>query len=150
MAGPWGKLAAVGRRAGDWGEIPPLVTLWAAPVDGLTGFRESLSVSTPAVLGPSGFLRGVFGPARSLPHFLLGHNFTLFLESGPGASVPWGYLQVSGHLPHPLFLPGHSTVLCGALLYPSHALLVLETESCRWPTPGLPTSWTRATGGLGR
>lgn len=45
----------------------------------------TLFVFSPVVLGPSGFLRVVLGPA--LPHFLLGHNFTLFLESGPGARM---------------------------------------------------------------
>ena len=73
----------------------------------LTCFRDHFVLS-PSVPGRSGLLRAV--PRPTFLHFRSGH-FTLFSESGPGARVPWGYVQASEQPPHtptPAFPPSHS------------------------------------------
>lgn len=128
----WGSARGTGERRFLW---PPfgLPQQMAWPALGSHSVRLS-----PRSAGTLSFL-------RALPHFLLGHNFTLLGERARCQSA-MGIRQASGHLPHlppPRFSSWPLFGFVGALLYPPRALRVLVTESWKRPAPGLPTSLTR-------
>lgn len=91
-----GQTGGCGAARGDGGQTPALTTPWATREADQGSWGVSLSVSFPVVPGTFRF-PVFFTRAPLLPHFLVSHNFTLFLKKRSGTRLIWG----SEHFGHP-------------------------------------------------